>query len=82
MKKLGQYITKKYNNVTFYDNLLDSLIKNEQNSFDLINCSFVLEEIPSPEDRIIVINNLYEWLDANGFLIFVLPGSPMGFRYL
>jgi len=82
MRQLGKFIAKEYNNITYFENLFDSLVQNESNTFDLINCSFVLEEIRSPEERILVINNLFERLDDNGFMMFVLPGGPMGFRYL
>lgn len=82
MRNLGKYISKKKDNIDYFNNLFDSLVYQEKILFDTVFCSFVLEEIPTPEERIIVINSLWERVQKNGYMIYVLPGSPMGFRYL
>ena len=81
MKKLGKYLTKEQPNLLWMDSILETRgLAFEK--FDLIICSFVLEEVGSPQDRQLVVNSLYDRLEEGGKLVFVLPGTPMGFRFL
>lgn len=82
MRNLGKFLCDKKDKIHFYDNLLESMAyNNDENLFDVVYCSFVLEELKTPEERILTINTLWERVKKNGFAIFVLPGSPMGFRF-
>lgn len=82
MRKLGEFLSNKISQISFYENLFDSTIYEKDDLFDAIFLQFVLEEIPTPEQRLLIVNSLYERLINNGYLIFVLPGTPMGFRFV
>ena len=82
MKKLGEYIGEKYKNLSYYDNLFDCVSSETEPFYDLVNCSFVLEEVKTAEERLVIVDSLYEKVSENGFLVFVMSGSPTGYRYL
>ena len=52
MKKLGLYMCDKNNRISFYDNLFECAATDQSGQFDLSFCSFVLEEIKTPEERV------------------------------
>jgi len=56
MRNLGKFLCNKKPNIHYYQNLFDSLIFKDSNKFDIVYCSFVLEEIKSAEERLIVID--------------------------
>jgi len=82
MKKLGKYMSKEIESFTWAQSIHETNYLGESKKFDVVNCSFVLEELTSPEERLLVVETLFERTAENGFLTFVLPGSPMGFRFL
>lgn len=81
MIKLGKYLTQDIENILWLESLNITTGLYVQ-KFDIVMCSFVLEEAKSPQTREIIVRSLYDKVEENGFLIFVLPGSPMGFRFL
>lgn len=50
--------------------------------FDIVYVGYVIEEIPTPEERIAVLDALWDKVKPNGFLVVVEPGSPMGYRFI
>ena len=82
MKDLGKFLSKKICDIEYYDNLFEGLVNNTDKGFDIVNCSFVLEEIKTANDKKKIVQNLWEQVNADGLIIFVLPGTPTGFRYL
>ncbi|KRX06714.1 hypothetical protein PPERSA_09116 [Pseudocohnilembus persalinus] len=81
MRKLGKHITQDIENNLWVDNLARMATIPNTQSFDLILCSFVLEEVPSAYARQLIIDTLWNKLSKNGILIFISPGSPMGSRF-
>lgn len=82
MKNLGIYMTEKVDKVHWAESLYELTAFHNKDRFSIVNCSFVLEEIPSAEDRLTIVQALWEKVEKNGFIYFVLPGSPMGYRFL
>lgn len=82
MQKLGKYMSKDIESFTWAQSIHETKYLGDSKKFDIVNCSFVLEELVSSEERLLVVESLFERTAENGFLTFVLPGSPMGFRFL
>ena len=82
MNRLGKYLTKEMDSFDWNSSIHELAILENNYKFDMINCSFVLEEILSPKDRLLLVETLIEKLAPNGFITFVFVGSPMGFRYM
>ena len=82
MRKMGEYLSQDVKNIFWSESLMETFGSVKRSRFDLVYCSFVLEEIPTPERRLEVVQALFEKTEPNGFLVFVLPGAPMGFRFL
>lgn len=49
MRNLGIFLGNKNEKMSFHKSLQDGVYASESDFYDLINCSFVLEEIPTPE---------------------------------
>jgi ubiquinone/menaquinone biosynthesis C-methylase UbiE len=56
MRNLGKFLCDKKPDIKYYENLFDSLLFKETNKFDIVYCSFVLEEIKSADERLMIIN--------------------------
>ena len=56
------------------------LNENVRRKYDVVMASFVLNEIANEKERERVIRAL--WNNTNGVLVFVEPGTPMGFRLI
>ena len=82
MKNLGVYMTDKVKNMVWADSLYEITAAHNRAQFSLVNCSFVLEEVPNAVDRLQIVKSLWDHVEPDGFIFFVLPGSPMGFRFL
>jgi ribosomal protein RSM22 (predicted rRNA methylase) len=82
MRKLGKYMSKDIEQFSWGESIHETNFLGKNKKFDFINCSFVLEEVSSPEERKLIIETLFERTSDNGFITIVLPGSPMGFRFL
>ena len=82
MTGVGRFMAKELQQVEWIRSLEELRILGEDHKFDFINCSFVLEELPSPELRMKVVNTLLSKLSDGGIATFVLVGTPMGFRFM
>jgi ribosomal protein RSM22 (predicted rRNA methylase) len=82
MSRLGQFISKELTSMKWVETLFESFPLVGSHGFDIVYCSFVLEELPTPEKRMEVITALFERTNKGGYCVFVLPGSPSGFRFL
>jgi len=47
-----------------------------------VYCGYVLEELQSANERMLILEALYAKTKDHGFLIVVEPGSPKGFRFI
>jgi ribosomal protein RSM22 (predicted rRNA methylase) len=56
------------------------LNENMNRKFDIITASYVLNEIQKSTDRLRIIQSL--WKLSNGVLIFIEPGTPLGFQLI
>ena len=81
MRDLGEFL-KKDKKIDFYSSVNDALLDNPSNKYDIVNTSFIFEELKSPEERTTTLNYLWELVADEGYMFIVLPGSPLGFRFL
>ena len=82
MRRLGEYMSKDLGCMKWVESLYESFPLVSASGFDLVYCSFVLEELPTAEKRMEVVQALYERTNPEGHCVFVLPGSASGFRFL
>ena len=83
MRKLGRYMTQDIKeNMVWVPDLSSTLQFDHHPHYDLVSVSNVLEEIPTPEQRMEIIESLWEKVSPGGFFIIMEPGSPMGFRFI
>lgn len=82
MKKLGKFLTSDLENLTWASNLSQSLNYRHHLEYDIVYCGSVLAEIPTPEQRVNIIESLWEKVKPGGFFVLVEPGSPTGFRFV
>lgn len=82
MRKMGRFLTKDKQSFVWAENVVESAYLGENKQFDVTVCSFVLEEVKSAGERQKIVEMMLERTSDNGFALFVLPGTPMGFRYL
>ncbi|XP_058203656.1 uncharacterized protein LOC131317953 [Rhododendron vialii] len=85
MQRAGQSLIKNLKNLPLihsYDSI-QSLTKNinkSERDHDLVIASFVLGEIPSQQDRITIVRQL--WDLTQDVLVLVEPGTPHGFNII
>lgn len=68
--------------MTWVSSLSETLQFSYHQQYDIVFIGNVIEEIETPEERISVLEALWDKVTPNGFLIVVEPGSPMGFRLI
>jgi ribosomal protein RSM22 (predicted rRNA methylase) len=82
MFRLGQFMSTDLHSMKWVETLFESFPMVGAHGFDIVYCSFVIEELPTPEKRMEVIQALFDKTNKGGYCVFVLPGSPSGYRYL
>lgn len=82
MRKMGKFLTREISQFVWAETILETAYLGDSRKFDITVCSFVLEEVGSPFERKKIVETVIDKTSENGFALFVLPGSPLGFRYL
>ena len=83
MRKLGKFLsTDQFKNDVLWVDSLAMVPLGERGKFDLIVLGFVLQEVPSPKARQLVLEALWQRLREGGVFVVVEPGSPKGFRFI
>lgn len=82
MRKMGRHLTKDRPQFVWAESLQETAYLGPEHRFDITVCSFVLEEVSSAAERKRIVEEMMEKTVHGGFSLFVLPGSPMGFRFL
>jgi ribosomal protein RSM22 (predicted rRNA methylase) len=82
MRKMGRHLTKDRQQFIWAESIQETAYLGDQQKFDITVCSFVLEEVDSAAERKRIVEEMLEKTVDGGFALFVLPGSPMGFRFL
>ncbi|EGR28141.1 mitochondrial ribosomal protein s22, putative [Ichthyophthirius multifiliis] len=81
MRKLGKHMTQDIKNLVFVENLAQTISFPFAQEYDIIYIGHVLQEVPSPESRLVIIDSLWNKLKKGGLIVFVENGSPKGFRF-
>ena len=68
--------------MTWVSSLSDTYQFVHHQKFDVVFISNVIEEILTPEDRLAIMEALWDKVKPGGFIAVIEPGSPMGFRFI
>ena len=81
MRKIGKLFIEDQPEFKAFETLSHTFLLPFQ-EFDLITIAYVLEEINTPEDKLLVLKSLWHKVAPGGVMVLVCPGTPVGFRYV